>query len=184
MRYGDRFLQYWRMRIAAPWILMGSRVLDIGCHNGEFLHFLEDRIINSVGIDPLAPEIKTDRYVLQGSDFRPPTEFTSDSFDAIVLLATLEHMKDTHGVAIECARIVRPAGRVIITVPSLLVDRIISILLRIRLLDGMSLEEHHGLQPSRIPAAFRDASFSLVVHRRFQLGLNNLFVFEKQGNST
>ena len=184
MRYGDRFLQYWRMRTAAPWILMRSRVLDIGCHNGEFLHFLGDRIVDSVGIDPLATEAKTDSYVLHKGAFHPPTRFTSGSFDAIVLLATLEHMKETRKIAMECARIIRPGGRVVITVPSPLVDNIINILIDFRVLDGMSLDEHHGLQPSHIPDAFRNASFSLVVRRRFQLGLNNLFVFEKQSTST
>ncbi|MFV2044035.1 MAG: class I SAM-dependent methyltransferase [Anaerolineales bacterium] len=183
MRLGDRMLQKWRIRIAAPWILMGSRVLDIGCHNGEFLQFLGARIVDSIGVDPLAPSIESENFTLIRDTFQPATEFASDSFDAISLLATLEHIKDTRAIAFECARILRPAGRVVITIPSPLVDEIIDILIRFRVLDGMSLEEHHGLHPSQLPDTFQNASFTLLVRRRFQLGLNNLLVFENQGSS-
>jgi SAM-dependent methyltransferase len=119
--------------------------------------------------------------VLLKSTFNPPTNFASDSFDAIVILATMEHILDPDSIAMECARILRPAGRAIITVPSPLVDQIIDILVRIRILDGMSMEEHHGFQPSHLPHIFHKASLSLLTWRRFQLGLNNLFVFEKKG---
>ncbi len=180
MRFGDRFLQQWRIRVAESWIPDGSRVLDIGCYNGEFLQYMGNRIVDSIGIDPLAPEIKTENYVLLKSTFNPPTNFVSDSFDAIVILATMEHILDPDSIAMECARILRPAGRVIVTVPSPLVDQIIDILVRIRILDGMSMEEHHGFQPSQIPHIFHKASLSLLTWRRFQLGLNNLFVFEKE----
>ena len=181
MRFGDRLLQKWRIRVAESWVPDGSRVLDIGCYQGEFLQHMGDRIIDSFGIDPLAPEIKTDHYALLKDTFSPPTDFLSDSFDAIVILATLEHMSEPDRIAMECARILRPVGRVIITVPSPLVDQIVDVLVRIRVLDGMSMEEHHGFLPSELPQAFCKASMSLIIRRRFQLGLNNLFVFEKEG---
>lgn len=181
MRFGDRFLQQWRIRVAESWIPDGSRVLDIGCYQGEFLQYMGDRIVDSIGIDPLAPEIKTEHYALLKDTFSPPTNFGPNTFDAIVILATFEHMINTDCIAMECARILRPAGRVIITVPSPLVDQIIDILVRMRVLDGMSMEEHHGFQPSQLPHIFRKASLFLLARRRFQLGLNNLFVFEKDG---
>lgn len=172
------------MRKAAPWILEGSRVLDIGCHNGEFLEYLGARIIDSIGIDPLVADAEMDNYTLTRDSFNPPTDFGSGSFDAIALLATLEHLREIHEIAMECARILHPAGRVIITVPSPLVDKIIAMLVRIRVLDGMSLEEHHGFEPAQVSQIFTGASFSLLHQKRFQLGLNHLFVFEKVGKTT
>ena len=53
MRIGDYFIQQWRMRVAARWVPEGSRVLDIGCHQGEFLEFLGGKIAPSAGLDPL-----------------------------------------------------------------------------------------------------------------------------------
>jgi len=179
MRFGDRFLQLWRMRMASPWIVNGSRVLDIGCHDGEFLEYLGARIVESVGIDPETKTVELGNYSLLRGTFAPQSDFATGYFDAAVMLATLEHMNDIDGIAQECARILRPGGRVIITVPSLIVDQLLAILIRARILEGMSLDQHHGLEPSQVPKAFVGNSFSLLAHKRFQLGFNHLYVFEK-----
>jgi hypothetical protein len=45
----------------------------------------------------------------------------------------------------------------------------------------MSLDEHYGFDPGRTEAVFAPPAFRLAARRRFQLGLNNLFVFERSG---
>jgi SAM-dependent methyltransferase len=180
MRIGDYIIQLWRMRVAARWIPEGSRVLDIGCHQGEFLRFLGRRIVPSVGIDPLFrdnPDSTT--HLFMRSEFQKGLPFDDGSFDAVVLLATIEHMQQKPDVAREAGRLLRKGGRVIVTVPSLLVDKLLSILLRLRLVDGMSLEEHHGFSPDDLPGIFLPEGFNLKKGQKFQFGLNNLFVFER-----
>jgi hypothetical protein len=61
------------------------------------------------------------------------------------------------------------------------VDTILGVLGRLRMIDGMSLDEHYGFDPGRTEAVFAPPAFRLAVRRRFQLGLNNLFVFERSG---
>src|SRR5205823_12169587 len=78
-----------------------------------------------------------------------------------------------------CYRLLQPGGRVIITVPAPLVDAVIAGLRRLRLADGMSLDEHHGFDPRTTPDIFTRHGFFLEYRRRFQLGLNNLYVFRK-----
>jgi hypothetical protein len=95
------------------------------------------------------------------------------------MLATLEHIRDKGPLSRECYRLLRPGGRVIITVPSLWVDEIIAVLRFLRLMDGMSLEEHHGFAPRTTPQIFARSGCALECWRRFQLGLNHLFVFRK-----
>ena len=168
------------MRAAARWIPRGSRVLDIGCHQGEFLFWLGEEIAPSIGFDPLYREDsnqKKHRFFAQ--NFQEGLPLEPNSFDAITLLATLEHIHDKAGIASESARLLRPGGRVIITVPSPLVDRILGFLILLHLVDGMSLEEHHGFMPDELPGIFLPAGFRLRHKRKFQLGLNNLFVFER-----
>jgi SAM-dependent methyltransferase len=179
MRGFDRLLQNWRARKARPWIAAGAQVLDIGCHQGEFLASLGDRIGPSVGLDPLTEPQETPRYRLVRDLFRAPTPFADASFDAIVMLATLEHIVDKEPLARECWRLMRPGGRVIITVPSGFVDVIVHLLCKVRLADGMSLEEHHGYDPRTTPQVFGRFGFALEKWRRFQLGLNHLFVLQK-----
>lgn len=179
MKQFDRWLQEWRAAKARPWIRPGDRVLDIGCFQGEFLHSLGDRIGPSIGLDPLAQPITTDRYRLLAESFRSPLPSPDASFDAIVMLATLEHIRDQESLARECSRLLAPGGRVIVTVPSPHVDHIIHTLVWLRLADGMSLDEHHGFDPASTADLFTRQQLSLVRRCRFQFGLNNLFVFEK-----
>jgi SAM-dependent methyltransferase len=179
MRSIDRLLQAWRARMARPWVPAGARVLDIGCHQGEFLRSLGDRVGPSVGFDPLTTPAQTERYSLIANVFSEPAPFEDGSFDAVVMLATLEHIRDKESLAGACFRLLRPGGRVIVTVPSGLVDTIIHFLCTLRLADGMSLEEHHGYDPRTTPAVFGRSGFILEHHRRFQFGLNHLFVLQK-----
>ncbi len=179
MRYLDRALQRWRARMVGPWIPHGANVLDIGCHQGEFLQSLGDRIGPSIGLDPLAAPLSAPHYQLFAEPFRTATPWPEAAFDVVVLLATLEHIPDKAPLARECFRLLRPGGRVLITVPSLQVDHLIELLRRLRLVDGMSLEEHHGFDPQTTPQIFVPYGFVLERWQRFQLGLNHLFVFRK-----
>ena len=72
-----------------------------------------------------------------------------------------------------------PGGLVVATVPSPRVDRVLDVLTRFRLVAGMSIEEHHGFDASLVPSLLSSRAIELVVHRRFELGMNNLYVFKK-----
>jgi SAM-dependent methyltransferase len=178
----DRSLQRWRISIAAAWIPAGARVLDVGCADGALFDVLADRVSGGVGIDPSAP----------ATSMRPavgfvrglfPADAPDERFDAITMLAVLEHLPASSFAAIgaAAARLLREGGRLIVTVPEPAVDRIVELLQLLRLAEGMSLEQHHGFSPAETLGIFEPHGFRLVRHRRFQLGLNNLFVFERSG---
>ena len=67
----------------------------------------------------------------------------------------------------------------IITVPSARVDHILAVLKFFRLIDGMSLEGHHGFDVRETTRIFDSPGFRLIHNHRFELGLNYLFVFER-----
>jgi SAM-dependent methyltransferase len=181
MKLVDRWLQSWRERKVRTWLRPGDRVLDIGCHQGEFLERLGAFIGPSAGLDPLATPRETSRYRLHAVPFAEPTGFPDGSFDAIILLATLEHIRDKAPLAREARRLLSPGGRLIMTVPSPRVDDIVHTLVRLKLADGMSLEEHHGFNPADTPTLFGSAGLELAHYESFQLGLNHLYVFRQPG---
>lgn len=179
MKTMDRLLRRWRIAKAEPFIRPGDRLLDVGCFDRSLLERVRSRVGAAVGIDPLAtPSTDGSIRIVRGT---LPTDhpFSPGEFDCITMLAVLEHIREPDAVARECARLLSPGGRVIITVPRPAVDHILAILTRVRLIDGMSLEEHHGFDPAQTGAIFGRAGFGLLTSRGFQLGLNRLLVFER-----
>ncbi len=181
MKPADLFLQRRRIAQAARHIPPGARVLDVGCEEGALFQALGGAIGPSVGVDPAlaAPVVLGPHRLLPG---RFPAEIPeAGPFDVIVMLAVLEHVPPAEAplVGEACARLLAPGGRVVITVPSPRVDDILAFLRWIRVVDAETLEEHHGFAPSDTPALFAGRGFRLSRAGRFQLGLNNLFVFEK-----
>jgi 2-polyprenyl-3-methyl-5-hydroxy-6-metoxy-1,4-benzoquinol methylase len=180
MKALDRILQRWRIAVAAPWIPAGARVLDVGCADGALFDLLRDRIAGGVGIDPDLPITPTREGVrLVRGLF--PADAPDERFDAITMLAVIEHLPASSYAAVgdAAARLLRDGGRLIATVPEPAVDRVVEFLQMVRLAEGMSLHEHHGFSTAQTRTIFEPAGFRLLRHRRFQLGLNNLFVFER-----
>jgi SAM-dependent methyltransferase len=181
MKYIDRVLQRWRIAKARPFIAEGARVLDIGSSDGALFQTLGIRLGGAMGLDPTLRESKTlgDIHLIAGSFPKdmPPVA----AFDAITLLAVLEHFAvgDHESLRQGCSRFLKPGGYLIVTVPSPKVDHILKVLHAIGLIDGMSLEEHHGYDVRETTTIFPPPEFRLVKHQRFQLGLNNLFVFRR-----
>ncbi len=181
MKWLDRHLRDLRIRQALPFIRGGDRLLDIGCFDLTLLRLVQERVRLAVGIDPLATPMQDGRLrlirgVVGGTKGH---RFDAESFDCITMLAVLEHVPDPDGLAAECFRLLAPGGRLVITVPDAKVDRILSVLHRLRLIHGMSLEEHHGYDAARTGPVFERAGFTVLRRSTFELGLNNLFVFQR-----
>jgi 2-polyprenyl-3-methyl-5-hydroxy-6-metoxy-1,4-benzoquinol methylase len=178
----DRALQRWRIAKAAPYIPKGARVLDVGCADGALFRVLGDRIASGVGIDPaLAMESDDGRVRLVRGSF--PDDLRADGqFDVITMLAVFEHLDDAaqREAATACASLLRPGGRVVLTVPEPAVDRIVHFLARLGILAGMAIHEHHGFAARKTPERFASHDFDLEKDERFQLGLNNLFVLRRR----
>ena len=181
----DRFLQRWRIVKAAPYIPAGARVLDIGCADGALFRRLRSRIREGVGIDPgVSGACGEGPYRLIAGRF-PDDVPAGAPFDVITMLAVVEHipLEQLPHVAQRCGALLTSGGRLILTVPSPLVDHLLDVLKRLHLLDGMELEEHTGFDVRQTPRFFSTGGLRLVVAKPFQLGPNHLFVFQK-GPST
>lgn len=182
MKALDRFIQGWRIAKVRPYLPSGSRVLDIGCADGALCRHVRG-LGEYVGIDPaLETPCDTPPIRLIRGTF-PEALPDSSPFDAITMLAVLEHFPTDQyeRLARACSACLKPGGYLLITVPAPVVDHIIDLLCRLRLLDGMAVEEHHGFRVGQTPAIFAATDLKLVRHSRFQLRLNNLFVFRKLG---
>jgi SAM-dependent methyltransferase len=180
MKALDRYLRDVRIRKARSFVEEGDVVVDVGCADGTMFERWGEAISRGYGVDPtLAEERRGSNYVLYPGHF--PDALPDVECDVITMLAVLEHIPGDAqpGVADACHRMLRPGGRVVVTVPSPRVDDILDLLGKLRAIEGMSLEEHYGFDPEDTLRTFAAPRFRLLSRRRFQLGLNNLFVFEK-----
>lgn len=177
----DRWLRDRRIAKVKPFIPPGGTLLDIGSGDGKFVRGMVGHVKHAVGIEPSLEGPSAG----EGYEFLPgrfPDDLpVGQTFDAITLLAVLEHLPPPvqARLASSFAAALNPKGRVIITVPSPRVDDILHVLLRLRLIAGIAVHEHYGFQPADTLALLPEPTFRLLKNSKFQLGLNNLFVFEK-----
>ena len=182
MKAVDYILQNWRIRKAVRYLKADVRLIDVGAHQGEFFQKLGERLQRGFGIEPLLKvPIETEKFSIKPGFF-PSVRPEEKDWDAITMLAVLEHIpRSGHAdLTAACLDLLEVGGRVIITVPGGAVDHILSVLKFLRLIDGMSLEEHFGFVPAECMTIFSEPRFKLLKHQRFQLGMNHLYVFEKQ----
>jgi 2-polyprenyl-3-methyl-5-hydroxy-6-metoxy-1,4-benzoquinol methylase len=184
MKFLDKVIRYWRVKVA----LSNSpnnmdSVFDIGCDDGYLLDKLRYISKRCDGVDPRlnadsicsTSEIKKGFFPAVIEDYQ-----MQGAYDAVFALAVFEHFteEDMQKSASVIYQMLSPGGRLIITVPNPFVDRILDILLFFRLIDGQSLDEHHGFEPNEVLTYFSEV-LKLVKRKRFQFGLNNIFIFEK-----
>jgi len=97
------------------------RVLDVGCGAGNMAHHLA-HYGHVVGVDnatrPLAVARARGLDVREGKAQSLP--FDDGEFDLVALLDTVEHVPDDEEAAVflECARVLKPGGRLLVTAPA------------------------------------------------------------------
>jgi 2-polyprenyl-3-methyl-5-hydroxy-6-metoxy-1,4-benzoquinol methylase len=181
MKFLDRAIQRWRIAKACPFIVPGTRILDIGTGDGALFRQLKTAGEGSMGVDStLKTDTRIGRVPLIAGLF-PKDMPAAEPFDVITMLAVLEHFPPSEydQLGRSCVRFLKPGGLLIITVPSAFADRILAALKFFKLIHGMSLEEHYGYDVRQTATIFPPENFRLLRRKKFQLGLNNLFVFER-----
>jgi SAM-dependent methyltransferase len=98
----------------------GETVLDLGCGAGRFTGALRDHGCAAIGVDVEEAALERARRNVPGGDFRRidgslPLEHRS--VDLVWCSEVLEHVADTGGLLVEARRVLRPGGRMLVTVP-------------------------------------------------------------------
>jgi len=98
----------------------GLLIADIGCGVGDVLSGLDNHHVR-IGLDlslsclKLARQRSSSIAFVNGLAHCLP--FKSDSLHLVICLETLEHMADDFSVASEISRVLKPGGRLIVSVP-------------------------------------------------------------------
>lgn len=117
----------------------GDRVLDLGCGEGRHVHglYLEGGL-HIVGVDLDQPSLKKaeeglvwlPKPTVEGGSVEflqadaTALPFPDDHFDAVIVSEVLEHLPDYHAALREVRRVLKPEGRLCVTVPRAWPERI------------------------------------------------------------
>lgn len=185
MKFLDKLIRRWRVDIALRNIPAGAKsAFDIGCDDGYLLNRLDKSIVQRDGIDP---RLAADTHVAGGELARGffPADLSArqlgSSYDVMFALAVFEHFseEDLQASTDAINRLLSENGRLIVTVPHPLVDKILDVLMYLRLIDGQATEEHHGFDPDSLADIFAK-NMRVIEKKSFQFGLNKLFIFGRK----
>ena len=139
-------------------------MLDVACG----LNLLACKFAESYGID-IQDYGDTDLVVNDFTDL----PFDTASFETITIVASLNYFEDPPKVFAECGRILKPDGRIILTV--LETPAVGKIWHRFR----EPWARRSGFSRDQLEGITRQASLRVVQKKSFMLGLNNLYVLMK-----
>jgi SAM-dependent methyltransferase len=100
----------------------GERVLDLGCGAGRFVAALGDAGADPVGVEIAGAALERAREVAPGADLRllePDGSIPLEhgSVDLVWCSEVLEHAADAGHLLLETRRVLKPGGRLLVTVP-------------------------------------------------------------------
>jgi SAM-dependent methyltransferase len=100
----------------------GERVLDLGCGAGRFVAALQAAGAEAIGVELAEAALERARRVAPGADLRRvepdgSLPLAHGEVDLVWCSEVLEHVVDTTGLLTEVRRVLRPGGRLLLTVP-------------------------------------------------------------------
>lgn len=113
-------------------LIEGQRVLEIGCGNGDLSVEIARLGFDVVGVDISKPRIRRAielakqenldaRAQFMVMDATTSLEFSENSFDTALIPEALAHIRDSRKLLEEAVRVVRNGGRIVLSVPNVLV---------------------------------------------------------------
>ncbi|MFD9948902.1 class I SAM-dependent methyltransferase [Nonomuraea sp. NPDC059023] len=100
----------------------GRRILDAGCGSGPLFSALRDRGALVTGVDVSAGMLELARRRLGAdadlrvADLARPLPFPGDAFDDVIASLVLHYLEDWGPTLAELRRVLRPAGRLLVSV--------------------------------------------------------------------
>lgn len=108
------------LELIRDWVapVPGDRILDVGCGKGHLVKALSDLGVDAVGIDlnPNASDVAVVARVRTMS--ATSLDFDDATFDAVVSFHAIEHIPPIEEALREMARVVKPAGKVLLVYPA------------------------------------------------------------------
>lgn len=179
----EPFLRKMRIRRIKRYIPGNCVLCDVGCgFSAKFLHDIAPFIRKGIGIDKKVDNLKSDKIELVRANIEKELPVPSSYTDCVILLAVLEHLEYPTPVLIECHRILKPGGVLILTTPTPFSKPILEFLsFKLNIVSPVEISDHKNYFNSAqlIRILKEECEFRSVTAKTFQFGLNNFVVATK-----
>jgi len=173
----EPLLRQFRLKRVIGHVPMQANLLDIGCgQTATFLKAISSHIGKGVGVDFKALPIDTGNLRTYQVKLDEQLPFDDAVFDVVTLLAVLEHIEHEQAILEEIARVLKPGGKVIMTVPSVWAQPVLEFLAyRLRWVSEAEIRDHKRYYNRQLlqQALVQKAGFKRFHHQYFQLWMNN-----------
>ena len=180
----EPILREMRLRRVISHIPKNSVVLDVGCgSSAAFLKVISPHIKQGFGVDFKVENtqfgnLKTTQLKLESN-----LPFEDATFDAVTMLAVLEHIEQEQQILREIHRVLVPGGKLILTVPSVWSQPILEFLAyKLKIVSEAEIRDHKRYYNRKKlkKVLTKDNSFQEFNHQYFQLGMNNFCTVNKR----
>jgi len=182
----ESFLRKMRINKIIPIIKKypNSKILDIGCgFNYKLLLEVEAYINEGHGIDFKVPELKRGKIKTKQIKISDKLPFNENSFDFVIMLAVLEHLNCPIEIVKEVERILKPNGKLILTVPSKYSKPVLEFLAnKMKIVNEEEINDHKKYYNYKdLEKLFKKTNkLKIQKHIYFQLYMNNFCVAKKK----
>jgi len=177
-------LETWRFRQAARFIPSDAAVLDVACNLGRLSEFLpENSDYTGVDISPAAIHRAKSHYPQRRfiiADLEDPVKEIVQQFNAITMLAFLEHVSSPARVIQDLLPLLKPEGIIIATTPAPISRKIHDVGAAMGLFSRSAADEHHQFLNKEALFQIGIQNGLTIAHfERFMFGLNQLICYRK-----
>lgn len=176
------YLQTRRFQAVKPYLI--GDVLDLGCGRAELLNWLEPEqsYFGVEGEEDRVADLKAmfSEHTFLACDLDLDRLDIDKQFDTITMIAVIEHLTNPSNLLRQVPELLRKHGRLVITTPSPLGDRIHQVGARLGLFSMIAVEDHSQIySPVSLSALLSQFEFEIVRFQRFLWGGNQLFVCKR-----
>lgn len=182
MTWVDRFGVWLSQQAIRRWLPAGNdlRVLELGCgYRATQLMALRDRTKEATGVDlKIAPELRSVAGMVfhEGPIEETLPRLATDTFDVVLLISVLEHLREPSAALESVHRLLRPGGVLLVNVPTWRGKSFLEFsAFRLGLSPKVEMDDHkmyydrRDLWPLLVRVGFRPSAIRLKYHK---FGLN------------